>query len=220
MSGARHAAIAVTVDTAYARRFAALVAIVAAIALALQYVLALRQGASGVGPAMTTLRYFSYFTILSNVAVLLVCATAALGVRGFFRTPAMRGGAALFIGITGCIYATVLAGLYTMTGLQWWVDRVLHYAVPVLYLAWWLFANPHGVLDWRDAGRWLLFPLGYLAWIAIRVAWIERWFPYPFLDIDALGLATVMRNALLVAAGFALGGAVLVSADRWLGRRR
>ena len=124
------------------------------------------------------------------------------------------------IGITGCIYATVLAGLYTLTGLQWWVDRALHYALPLLYLGWWLFANPHGLLDWRDAGKWLLLPLAYLVWIAIRVAWIERWFPYPFLDVDALGSAMVLRNALVVAAGFALAAVLLLSLDRWLGRRR
>lgn len=209
-----------TAEPSSSRRYAALVAAVVAIALVLQYALALQQAAPGMGPAMTTLRYFSYFTILSNLMVLLVCATAALGLRGLFRTPSVRAATALCIGITGVIYATVLAGLYTMAGLQWWVDRTLHYAVPLLYLGWWLFANPHGALGWRDAGRWLLLPLGYLAWIAIRVAWIERWFPYPFLDVDALGSAAVLRNALLVAAGFALAAALLVTLDRWLGRRR
>ena len=204
-------------DSAGARASAALIAAVALGGLVLQYVLMLRQAGGTIGVPMATLRFFSYFTILSNVLVAVVCTRAAL------RLPAgawIGGLAALCIGITGGVYATVLSGLFEMTGLQFWVDRVLHYAVPVLYLGWWALGTRHGLLAWRDVVRWLLFPLGYLAWIAVRVAWIERWFPYPFLDVEALGMATVLRNALLVAAAFALGGALLLSVDRWLGRRR
>lgn len=43
---------------------------------------------------------------------------------------------------------------------------------------------------------------------------------YFFIDIDALGLGPVLRNALLLALGFLVIGYVLYGADRLLGRRR
>lgn len=213
-------AAAPTIDSVASRTCAASIAAIAIVALVLQYLLLLQQAAATIGAPMATLRFFSYFTILSNVLVALACAGAALRRPGRLGSAWLRGLAALCIGVTGCVYATVLVGLVAMDGLQWWVDRTLHYALPLLYVAWWLLGTPHGTLGWRDVGRWLLFPLGYLAWIALRVTLIERWFPYPFLDVDALGTAAVLRNALLVAVAFSLGGAALLSADRWLGRRR
>ncbi len=44
-------------------------------------------------------------------------------------------------------------------------------------------------------------------------------YPYFFIDIDALGLDPVLRNALLLSLGFVVIGYVLYGADRLLGRR-
>jgi hypothetical protein len=206
-----------------ARYFAALVAAVAAFALVLQYVLLIRATLDTVGPVFATVRFFTYFTILSNLLVLLVSSTAAFAedskLGRWFARPVVRGGVALYIGVTLGIYATILRQLWEPQGAQWWADSSLHYAVPTLYLLWWLVAVPHGALRWGDLLRWLLFPLLYLCWVFLRGAFAHE-YPYPFLDLNAHSLAEVLRNSAGVFALFLLLGSVLVLADRWRGRAR
>jgi len=207
----------------HARYFAAVVAAVAAFALVLQYVLLIRATLDTVGPVFATVRFFSYFTILSNLWVLLVSSTTAFaGVSRpgrWFSQPVVRGGVALYIGVTLGIYATILRHLWQPQGAQWWADSSLHYAVPTLYLLWWLFAVPHGALRWSDLPRWLLFPLLYVCWVFLRGALVHE-YPYPFIDLNVLGFATVLRNCAGVFALLLLLGSALVLVDRWRGRMR
>ena len=61
---------------------AALVGLLSLAALVLQYVLILQLTRDNVGVVLGTVRFFSYFTILSNIAVMLVACTAAAGRPG------------------------------------------------------------------------------------------------------------------------------------------
>jgi hypothetical protein len=206
-----------------ARGFAALAAAVSLSALVLQYALLLRLEWNGVGPALATLRFVSYFTILCNALVVLAAGRAALTGdapgAAFFARPRTLGGIALYIGVTGLVYTMVLRHLWQPQGAQWWADTGLHYATPVLYLAWWLSGLRHGGLRWTDPPRWLLFPVLYLAWCLLRGAWLHE-YPYPFIDADALGIATMLRNALGMLALFVVLGAVLVAIDHGMAKAR
>lgn len=197
------------------------VAAVAWSALLVQYALFLAVTWNEPGPWLATVRYFSFFTILSNLLVALT-ATAALrsaGRNGGFADAAVRGGVALCIGVTGLVYFFVLSSTWAPTGAQWLVDRALHYVTPLAYLAWWLVAAGHGRLRWSDPPRWLLFPGVFLLWSLLHGAW-TGWYPYPFLDVGALGYAAVLRNGVLVGALFLVLGLLLVALDRALARRR
>jgi hypothetical protein len=119
--------------------------------------------------------------------------------------------------VTGAIYFLLLASTWAPQGLQWLVDISLHYAVPLLYLAWWVVCVPHGQLVWSDALRWLVFPLAYLVWTILRGAWLGE-YPYPFIDVGVLGPGLVTRNAFGIAALFLLLGLLLVGFDRWARR--
>src|SRR6187402_3029689 len=107
-----------------------LVLVVAAVAwpaLMLQYWLILWSGPIG----YATVRYFSFFTILSNLLVAVVATSAATGggwaPLRFWRNPRVRGLAALCIAVTCLIYVTVLAGQWRPQGPQLIADRALHY---------------------------------------------------------------------------------------------
>jgi len=200
------------------RTFAALVGALALAALALQYVLLMQLTRDTIGVAMGTLRFLTYFTILSNIAVALVALAAAMGRSGFFAQARVRGAVALYIGVTGSIYFFILRHLWQPQGAQWWADTGLHYAVPLAYWAWWLTCVPHGALRWRDVAGWLLFPLGYVIWVFVRGAWVGE-YPYPFIDVGQLGWARVGVNALGVMAVFVALGLVVVGLDRRLGGR-
>ena len=165
------------------------------------------------------MRFFSYFTILSNVLVVLVTSTAVATTKAhaahFFARGDVRGAVALYIGVTGAIYFTILRHLWQPQGAQWWADTGLHYATPLLYLAWWVLGASHGAVQWRDVARWLLFPLAYLLWSFARGAWVHE-YPYPFIDVDALGWPSVLLNAAGVLLVFVALGAILVAVDRRL----
>ncbi|TKR33858.1 hypothetical protein FCE95_06195 [Luteimonas gilva] len=194
---------------------------VAAGALVLQYVILMRGASPAIGPALATLRFFSYFTILSNLLVAFATASACVHGGGspaaFFRRPAVQGGIALYIGVTGLIYFSILRHLWQPQGAQWWADTGLHYASPVLYVAWWVFGLRHSGLRWRTVMAWLGFPAAYLLWVLLRGAWVHE-YPYPFIDVGQLGWAATVRNAAGVLVLFLGLGALLVAADRGLAK--
>lgn len=199
------------------RLLTAVVACVAWAALVLQYVLLIRGTLDTIGPALATLRFFSFFTILSNLLVALTTTFALLDRRSrigvFFASARVRGGVALCIGITCAIYFFILSSTWAPQGAQWLADVALHYAVPLLYLGWWIAGIARGGLVWSDALRWLWFPGVFLLWTLARGAWLHE-YPYPFLDVDALGFVTVLRNSLGIAALFLVAGLGLVAFDR------
>jgi hypothetical protein len=205
------------------RGFAGIVAMVAIGALLLQYALLLELEADGVGAGLATVRFLSYFTILANGLVALVTVPVAIRATprtdAFFARSRVLAGVALYIGVTGIVYIAVLRHLWQPQGAQWWADTGLHYATPLLYVAWWLFGVRHGDLRLADVPRWLLFPGGYLLWCLLRGAWVHE-YPYPFLDVDALGWSRVSRNAAGVLALFVVVGLLLVAIDRMLAKRR
>src|SRR5690606_14572001 len=114
------------------------------------------------GPLLGTIRFLSYFTILSNLGVLLVAVQAWFAPHGVFMRASVRGAVALYIGITGLVYAAILQSTWDPQGAWLWADLGLHYLVPALYLGWWLASPGHGRLGWRHAVAWLAFPLAYL----------------------------------------------------------
>lgn len=200
---------------ALANLFAVLVAAVAWPALMLQYWLILWSG-----PVLeATVRFFSFFTILSNLLVALVAGAVATGgnwrALRTLRGPRVQGLAALAITVTCLVYATVLQGQWHPQGLQLVADRLVHYIVPVLYVAWWLALLPHRQLAWGDALRWLAFPGLFAAWTFLRGA-VAHEYPYPFMDVDKLGYATVLINTGMVGALFLVLGLAYVALDKKL----
>ncbi|WP_422505542.1 Pr6Pr family membrane protein [Stenotrophomonas sp. GZD-301] len=212
-----HALPPVPAPTVAARAWAALTGLVAVAALALQYGLLLQTVGAAAGNGQATLQLLGYFTILSNIAVAAVCLARLRGSRSGLAAPAPSAAVALYIGITGLVYALVLRPLWQPQGWQWWADVGLHTAVPLLYLLGWL-AGPHVGLRWRDLAGALVFPTLYLGWALLVGRWSGH-YPYPFLDLGVLGGATVARNAAVVAAAFIVVGALLWRLDARLARR-
>jgi len=169
--------------------------------------------AAGVG------NFLSYFTILTNfsVAVSLTIPLAwrdsALG--AFFVRPTARGAIASYIAMVGIVYSVVLRELWNPQGLQWLADVILHDAVPVTYVLFWIACVPKGTLQPTHVGRWLVYPLVYMAYSIVRGAF-TGWYPYPFADVSALGYLPVLSNTAGLIVAFAVLGLVVVGLDRLL----
>jgi hypothetical protein len=165
--------------------------------------------------------FFSFFTILTNLMLVLVYLSelTAGGWLGWFRSPATRATMAAAIVLVMGFYHLLLAQLWVPEGLFLVADLVLHYVTPVYYVVWWLCFQPHGALRLRHLPLMLLPPAIYLVYIMVRGAVILE-YPYPILDAYRLGYAQVALNVAMVLVGLLLLCALLIAADRLLGRAR
>lgn len=200
-----------------ARAWAGVTALVAVASIALQYAVLLASTGPAGSSGQALLRLLGYFTILSNIGVAAVCLARLRGRTDGMAAAAPSAAVAVYIGITGLVYVLVLRTLWHPQGLHWWADSGLHYAVPALYLLGWV-SGPHGHLRWRQLPPTLLFPAVYLGWALLVGRWTGQ-YPYPFLDLAALGLATVARNAAVVGLAFVALGALVWRIDMRMGAR-
>lgn len=159
--------------------------------------------------------YFSYFTIWTNVGLVLVYFATASGRRRirFLAGPTARTLMAGSILVVMLIYATLLAPMWSPMGLMRLTDAGLHYVTPILYLAWWLI-GPHPVpLRWDRARVMMLYPLSYIAWVIGRGLAIDRW-PYPFVHVPDLGWPRAIANMAGLAIVFLLAYLAVIGITR------
>jgi len=167
-------------------------------------------------------KYFSYFTILTNILVALVltlpllAGTSRAGV--WSRSEGVRAGVTMYAVVVGVIYHLLLRATWEPRGFQIVTDTLLHTVMPLAILIDWLAFTPKGHLRWLDAGKWLALPLAFGAWSLLHGA-IGGWYPYWFIDVGELGYGRVLFNLGGLLVFFALVGLIVVAIDRTLGRR-
>lgn len=199
-------------------RFAALAAALGWIALALQLVLSVRLALdAGRSALWGVFMYFGYFTILTNLLVACALTAAALRQGGrfwrFFRDPGVVSAIATSIAIVGLVYFGVLRFIWKPEGWLWLADVLLHYVMPTLFLIYWWLNVPTRGLHWRRLPRWWIYPLAYLGYALVRGA-IAGVYPYPFIDVGAIGWTHAALNSLGVWLGFSSIALVLMAVGR------
>jgi hypothetical protein len=192
-----------------------LLALLALIGLVLEYKTSLSRGPGQ--PLIQTLRYLSFFTIISNAAVALASLGRALGDGPLNRwavTPGTRGAISVYIIVVAAIFQLLLSHLYRFTGSAWWGNLLAHQLVPALWITLWVGSGPHGRLDRAAPFRWLILPLAYSGWTLV-VGGLTGWFPYPFVDYVKYGAGQTAISMTAIALFFlALGFAI-----RWIDGR-
>jgi hypothetical protein len=151
--------------------------------------------------------FFSFFTIQSNILVvitlLLSAVTLAMGDRDRFAR--LRAAVTVYILVVGIGFALLLSNLegVDLTAVPW-DNTVLHYIVPVGMLLDYLLDRPRERLAFRASLLWLLYPLAYAAYSLVRGAIVD-WYPYPFLNPDTNGAGAVAVTVLgLLVLGLGL----------------
>jgi hypothetical protein len=189
------------------RVYAAMGALLGWFALVLQlYLMLVRDPAAVLGVVIT---YFSFFTILTNFLVALVFTSAALRQRPawgqWLLRASVQAGTAVYIAIVGIVYQLLLRHLWNPQGAQWVADVLLHSIIPVGYVLYWSQFAPRDGLTWRNAIGWLVYPGAYLVYTLARGA-VSGVYPYPFVDVTALGYGGVFaRSAGLLLVFFGMG---------------
>lgn len=178
--------------------------------------------AQGRSLAGTLVQLFSFFTILTNL-LSAVCLTAIVlkpksKVAVYFLRSHVFAGIALYIIIVGLTYNLVLRQLWHPVGLSKLADELLHSVNPLLFVFCWLVCAPKNLLKWGQAISWLLVPFVYSVYVFIRGA-LSHLYPYPFLDIDKLGLMQVIINSGFMLVAFLVIGLLLVWINNLLVKR-
>lgn len=189
---------------AVARLLHALLALAAAGGVALEVSRALTEGPGDAGTTTERLvRLFSYFTIQSNLLVLIASALhAARPARTGRVVAVLHLDALLCIAVTGVVYHTVLADAgVDLTPSGDLANFLLHTVTPVGTWVVWLLVGPRPRFGGATVAWSVVYPLAWIAYTFVRGA-ATGWYPYPFLDAGALGLATAARNTALVAVSF------------------
>lgn len=196
--------------------FAATVATVVLSSLVVRFILT----TSTLGFVPGAVRFFSFFTILSNILVAIVVTPAAFWPGSFLARRVTRlvfaSAVALYIVITGLIFHILLSGLETLTGLDEVCNIGLHYVTPVLYTIFWALFVAKGQLRPIHVLWWLIYPIGYAAFSLARGP-IVNWYPYPFIDASVHSVGQLAFNILGVTAAFVVIGLLFVGVDRLIG---
>jgi hypothetical protein len=145
------------------------------------------------------IRFFSFFTILSNLLVALIFSMNALkdsnSIRIWLQKRRALTAIVTYITITGLVYHIFIAPVLHIAGAHLAVSHMLHTLVPVMVIVYWVIFQDKRLLKWTDIPAGLVFPLIYLAYTLIRGG-ITGFYPYIFLDAGKLGWAQVAINVV------------------------
>ena len=167
------------------------------------------------------LSVFAYFTIQSNIIVLLTSAVLAtrLGRRPTWFW-VLRLDGVLCITVTFVVFHVALSGLQDLHGSAKAADFLLHTVSPVLCVLGWLLFGPRRHTSWEIVQGAVVFPVLWLVFALTLQHVTDGFAMYPFLDVGDHGWPRVLLNAAVVAVLFLGLAAAAHLLDRRLPGRR
>ncbi|GAB3020753.1 Pr6Pr family membrane protein [Cyclobacterium sediminis] len=171
----------------------------------------------------TIVRFFSFFTILTNTLVALYFTSKAFKLKKFpfsiFHNTGALTAITTFILIVGLVYQIALRGIWQPTGFQYLIDELLHSIVPLWVLIYWFMNVAKFDLKFKSVSYWILYPICYLLFVLIR-GHFSGFYPYPFLNISIIGYLDTFQNIGLIIFLFLFILALLVFLGKKLPRNR
>lgn len=197
-----------------------LISLSATFAVIVQFFLMLENRTEGL--METIIRFFSFFTILTNSLVAIyfsrVC-IKSLKSHSFEANIKSLSAITGYIVVVGLVYQVALRHIWTPTGMQMLVDELLHSAVPLLVLIYWLFHSNKRDLNWNALPSFLIYPLVYLAFILLR-GHFSDFYPYPFIDVNVIGWQQAGINILVLVGVFILLFASMIASAKFFSRKQ
>jgi hypothetical protein len=160
-------------------------------AVLLQFYLILLNRDTSVGEVI--LRFFTFFTILTNILVATMFTSRAARTGSRFNSPSTCTAITVYITVVGLTYNMLLRQLWEPQGMQRVVDELLHTVIPFYCVIYWMAFIPKTGLNFRTIPSWMVYPAIYLAVILLR-GHFSGWYPYPFTDVIQFGYQQVLIN--------------------------
>ncbi|MDH6237725.1 Pr6Pr family membrane protein [Cryobacterium sp. CG_9.6] len=161
--------------------------------------------------------FFSYFTVQSAIAAILVLGLAALIALRRPRDPAWldmaRAMITTYILVSGVVYALIVlqaSGANYAIAVPW-SSQVLHFWIPALALLDWIVDPFKARVPWRYLPWVIVFPITWLVFTLIRGDRMG-WYPYFFLDARQVSGPTETVFYCAIIVGIITGIAALLVA--------
>lgn len=146
-----------------------------------------------------SIRFFSYFTIQTNLLIALILSYHALNMNETTNKPFDKAGIltalTVFITVVGAVYQIMLRPIWDPKGMFRLADELLHSLIPLMFIAYWYKFEQHSKVNYRQIAYWLLFPLGYLIYTIVH-GYYSGYYPYPFVNVGEIGMERVLLNSL------------------------
>lgn len=194
---------------------AAIIAVLAWISLVAQAELTIdRTLARGLSVLDGIARMSSYLTNLTVLACAVCFTCVALRGRSsaivrFFRQPTVVTAVVVYMVFVGIAYNLLLRGLWSPAAYRLLLNESMHSVLPMLAALYWVLFVPRFHLRLRHCLLWLVYPVAYLAVTFWRGS-LSDFYPYPFINVDVLGVRHVVVNSALLFGGFVMLMAVFV----------
>ncbi len=205
------------------RKAAGVIAIIGWASLILQFVLHMTNDIVP-EPAMLErfVRFFSYFTITTNILVATTLSAIAFfpdtRFGRFAAKPSTQAAVASYITIVGVVYSLFLRSVWAPVGWNAVADHALHDVMPLLTVLYWFIFAPKSGIVLRDVAKWLIYPIVYVAYSLIRGAFVN-WYPYWFVDVTQFGYPKSLAHTGLVLIAFAVVGFLYLGLSKLLAGR-
>jgi hypothetical protein len=162
------------------------------------------------------------FTNQANLMLAVVMIWAALASLGLFRQPPawFKVGVLMLLSVTGLVVFFILGPESPDAPIRFLgmtQGTIEHQITPVLALIDFLVLDQHRRLRWSAPAIWLSYMIAYVAFALVRAALIaEPHYEYGFINLTDLGWGGLLRNVVMLSAGFAVLGLLYVAIDRAL----
>ncbi|MGD1318398.1 Pr6Pr family membrane protein [Chryseobacterium sp. 2R14A] len=166
-----------------------------------------------------TIRFFSYFTILTNIIVAYYFTLQLFRNSEKTENSGIITAITVYILVVGLIYQLILRSAWNPLGMQKIVDELLHSIIPFLALLYWIFIANKKNLSYKLIPKWTIYPLLYLVFILIRGSF-AGFYPYPFVDVVKFGYLQVFINSLYILIFFIVLSVVFIIVGKALSRQQ
>lgn len=185
------------------KNLSVLLATIAWVTVLTQYYLMLENRVVSINE--TTIRFLSFFTILTNSLVAiyftLIIFKQKQGYLSILNKPGTLTAVTVYITVVGLVYQIILRHTWEPTGTQMIVDELLHSIIPMIVIVFWYLYEDKSLVKYGQIPQWLFYPLLYLIYILVRGNF-SNFYPYPFVDVGNLGLLKVFTNSIGLIALF------------------
>lgn len=191
-------------DPRWARPWFALTTVCVVVGIAISLYLSWHtRSVFGGSPLNRSLNVFAYFTIQSNILVGVTCLLLAVRPdRTSTLFTVCRLTSLVAITVTFIVFHVALSKLLDLDTLAQTANQLQHTAVPLLAVVGWLVFGPRRLVSTRVTRLTVVFPLAYMVFTAVRGPLASDWYPYPFVDVGALGYPRVVVNAVWISILF------------------
>jgi hypothetical protein len=169
----------------------------------LQFILMLQTRTTALPEAI--IRFFSFFTIISNIMVVIFLLghllPASKKLYNFVNKNEVATAVAMYIITVGAVYQTILRQPIPLQGWHRVADDILHLYIPLLMLVYWMLFISSEKINVKTIPYWLIYPAAYLVYTLIRGSMVN-FYPYPFVNVNKLGYHKVLLNSALLVVFF------------------